>query len=125
MPVFGPHDEVILPPGSLQWLCRQPEDVVSSLAAQVDSIQLEYSLGNKFAYDPWGGWLVKNEMNRLMENLIAVMSEELPHAFKALWGADTENWNEFTLFQSCRQLTGQLTLRFTLGDSPEGIKLCK
>lgn len=125
VPVFGPHTEVILPPSALQWLCRQPEDVVSSFQAQVDSIQLQYSLGSKFAYDPWGGMLVKNELPRVLESLCAIMSDELPHAFEANFGADCESWKDIELFPTFRLLVGQLTQRFTLGDSPEGLRLCK
>ncbi|KAI1847522.1 hypothetical protein JX266_006374 [Neoarthrinium moseri] len=125
IPVFGPNDEVILPPTSLQWLVRQPEDVVNSLAAQVDSIQLEHSLGYKFAYDPWGGMLIKKDLNSAMDAMCAIMSDELNAAFEATFGTDTQNWKELDLFPTCRMLSGQLTQRFTVGDSPEGLKLAR
>lgn len=125
IPVFGPHDEVILPPSSLAWLCRQPDNVLSSLDAQIDSIQPHYSLGNKLAYDPWGGMLIKTDLNSAIETVCAVLNDELSAAFSACFGDDCDNWKEVDLFPACRILGGRATLRFTLGDSPEGRRLCE
>ncbi|KAF3015065.1 hypothetical protein G7054_g2032 [Neopestalotiopsis clavispora] len=125
IPVFGPNDEVILPPSALSWLMRQPDSVVSSLDAQIDGIQLQHTLGHKFAYDPWGGWIIKNDLTSVLENLAAIMSDELDASFEANFGSDVENWKEIDLFPTCRAMGGQLTLRFTLGDSPEGRRLCR
>ncbi|VUC27910.1 unnamed protein product [Clonostachys rosea] len=124
IPVFGPHDEVILPPSSLAWLCRQPDNVLSSLDAQIDSIQPHHSLGNKFAYDPWGGMLIKTDLNSAIETVCAVLNDELAAAFSACFGDDCDNWKEVDLFPACRIIGGRATLRFTLGDSPEGRRLC-
>ncbi|KAK9415211.1 putative Cytochrome P450 [Seiridium unicorne] len=125
IPVFGPNDEVILPPSALPWLVRQPDSVLSSLDAQIDGIQLQHTLGNKFAYDPWGGWLIKNDLSSALENIASIMSDELSTSFEANFGSDVDNWKELDLFPTCRMLAGQLTLRFTLGDSPEGRRLCR
>ncbi|KAI0600030.1 cytochrome P450 [Biscogniauxia sp. FL1348] len=125
IPVFGPHDEVILPPTSLQWLCRQPDSVASSLHAQIDSIQLDHSLGYKFAHDPWGGMLIKTDLNTALESVCATMNDEVAAAFDDCFGTDSENWKELDLFPACRILAGRATLGFTLGDSPEGQRLCR
>ncbi|KAI5922504.1 cytochrome P450 [Camillea tinctor] len=125
IPVFGPHDEVILPPTSLQWLCRQPDSVASSLHAQIDSIQLDHSLGQKFAHDPWGGMLIKTDLNSALESVCAIMNDEVAAAFDDCFGIDSENWKELDLFPACRILAGRATLGFTLGDSPEGQRLCR
>lgn len=124
MPVFGPHDEVILPPTALAWLTRQPDHVMSSLEAQVDAIQLHQSLGHKFAYDPWGGMLIKSDLNAAIETVCAVLNDELTAAFDSCFGNDTEEFKEVDLFPACRVIGGRATLRFTLGDSEEGRKLC-
>lgn len=123
--MYGPHDEVILPPSQVQWLCRQPDDVASSLAAQNDAIQLEHSLGRKFATDPWGGLLVKSDLNSALETVCAVMNNEVGPAVDAAFAVDGDEWKELDLFTACRTITGRATLRFTLGDSPEGRRLCK
>ncbi|KAI1502354.1 cytochrome P450 [Biscogniauxia marginata] len=125
IPVFGPHDEVILPPSSLQWLCRQPDEVASSLHAQIDSIQLDHSLGHKFAHDPWGGMLIKTDLNSALESVCAVMNDEVAAAFDDCFGTDVDAWKELDLFPACRILAGRATLGFTLGDSPEGRRLCR
>ncbi|KAI1342285.1 cytochrome P450 [Xylariaceae sp. FL0016] len=124
IPVFGPCDEVILPPSSLQWLTRQPDSVASSLHAQIDSIGLDYSLGSKFAHDPWGGMLIKTDLNAALETVCAVMNSEVAAAVgETFKGA--EDWKELDLFPACRILAGRATLAFTLGDSAEGRKLCQ
>ncbi|KAH9886190.1 cytochrome P450 [Xylariomycetidae sp. FL2044] len=125
IPVYGPFDEVILPPSWLQWLCRQPDSVASSLHAQIDSIGLDHSLGHKFAHDPWGGMLFKTDLNSILEIVCAIMNDEIGRASDQYLGVDIENWKEIDLFQTCRMLAGRATLRFTLGDSPEGRKLCR
>ena len=133
IPVYGPHDEVILPPSQLQWLCRQPDDMASSHAAQNDVIQLEYSLGRKFALDAWGGWLLKSDLNGVLETVCAVMNDEVGAAVDAAFdtgtgdvdGIDGSEWRELNLFAACRAIIGRATLRATLGDSPEGRRLCK
>lgn len=125
IPVFGPNNEVILPPTALPWLMRQSDNVVSSLEAQIDGIQLQHTLGNKFAYDPWGGWLIKNDLSGALEGLAAILSDELSASFETNLGSDMQEWKELELFPTCRALGGQLTQRFTIGDSPEGRRLCE
>lgn len=98
---------------------------MSSLEAQIDAIQLHHSLGNKFAYDPWGGMMVKTDLNSALETVCAVMNDELSAAFSGCFGDDYENWKEIDLFPACRIIGGRATLRFTLGDSPEGKRLCQ
>ena len=123
--MFGPHDEVILPPSQLQWLSRQPDNVASSHAAQNDAIQLEHSLGYKFAWDAWGGLLIKSDLNSALETVCAVMNDEVGPAVDAAFGVDVDEWKELDLFPACRIITGRATQRFTLGDSAEGRRLCK
>ncbi|KAI0475145.1 cytochrome P450 [Xylariaceae sp. FL0804] len=125
IPVFGPGEEVVLPPSSLTWLCRQPDHVASSLHAQIDAIGLDHSLGAKFAHDPWGGMLIKNDLNSALEAVCAVMNDEVGAAVDDCFGRDADEWRELELFPACRLVAGRATLAFTLGDSPEGRRLCR
>lgn len=95
------------------------------MAAQIDQIQLDYSLGHKFAHDPWPGMLVKTDLNSALEAVCAVMNDELKAAFDTVFGTDENNWKEIDLFPACRMIGGRATLRFTLGDSTKGKELCK
>ena len=113
-----------MPPTSLQWLTGQPDNVLSSLAAQIDAIQLDCSLGSKFAHDPWGGMLLKKNLNGVLETLLAIMNEQLGPAIDSYFGKDSDKWKEVDLFPACRSIAGRAVLSFTLGDSPEGRKLC-
>ncbi|GAW14041.1 hypothetical protein ANO14919_034330 [Xylariales sp. No.14919] len=125
VPVFGPNEEILLPPSALNWLCKQPDSQISSLAAQIDAIQLGYSLGNKYAYDPWGGYVTKAALNSIMEYSYEAVYDEVRAAVDAWLGKDTEEWKEIELFPACRLIVGRATQRLTLGDSPEGHPLCQ
>ncbi|CAG8960573.1 hypothetical protein HYFRA_00013396 [Hymenoscyphus fraxineus] len=125
IPKYGPHDEVILPPGSLPWIVKQPDHLLSSHASQNDAIQLEHSLGPKFAFDAWGGMLVKSDLTAVLETMGTIMLEQVGPAVDAAFGMDVTEWNEIDLFPACRLVTGKAVMGFTLGDSVEGRKLCR
>ncbi|KAF2964868.1 hypothetical protein GQX73_g8695 [Xylaria multiplex] len=125
IPVFGPNEEILLPPSALNWLCKQPDSQISSLAAQIDAIQLGYSLGNKYAYDPWGGYVTKAALNSIMEYSYEAVYDEVRAAVDACLGTDTDTWKEIELFPTCRLIVGRATQRLTLGDSPSGNPLCQ
>lgn len=124
IPKYGPHDSVILPPSSLQWLCKQPDSVLSTHAAQIDAIQLDYSLGHKFAYDAWQGVLIKTDLNAVLETMASIMIEQVGPAIDNCFGMETEEWKELDLFPACRMITGKVVMGFQVGDSAEGRKLC-
>ncbi|TGJ88423.1 hypothetical protein E0Z10_g365 [Xylaria hypoxylon] len=86
---------------------QNPDSQINSLAAQIDAIQLGYNLGNKYAYDPWGGYVTKAALNSIME-----------YSYEAVY-------NEVELFPACRLIVGRATQRLTLGDSPGGHPLCQ
>lgn len=69
--------------------------------------------------------MIKTDLNAALETVCSVMNDELRAALDATFGTDTEEWKEVDLFPACRIIGGRATLRFTLGDSEEGRKLCK
>ncbi|KAI0871902.1 cytochrome P450 [Hypoxylon argillaceum] len=120
------HDDVILPPSALRWLQRQPERLVSAAASQTETIQPYYGLGHdKFASDPWGGLLVKTDLNAVLENVCAAMNDELGIAIDSHFGTDTKAWKDINLMPTIRMIVAQAATRFTLGGSPVGRELCK
>ncbi|KAI0862199.1 cytochrome P450 [Xylaria cubensis] len=124
-PGLGFRDDVILPPNALRWLQRQPERLVSAIAAQTDTIQPYYGFGHdKFASDPWGGLLVKTDLNAVLETVCAGMNDELGLAIASQFGTDTEAWKEINLMSAARMIVAQAATRFTLGGSPAGRILC-
>ena len=88
-----------MPPRSLHWIVSQPDDVLSSLAAQVDAIQLDRSLGYKFAHDPWGGVLLKKNINSVVETLIALMNAALGPAIDECLGKTRKIGKKLIFFQ--------------------------
>ncbi|KAI0409319.1 cytochrome P450 [Xylaria palmicola] len=126
VPGLGFHDDVILPPTALRWLQRQPERLVSAAAAQTETIQPFYGLGHdKFSQDPWGGLLVKTDLNAVLENVCAAMNDELGLAIDSHFGADTGTWKDIDLMPAIRMIVAQAATRFTLGGSPTGRELCQ
>ncbi|RWA14418.1 hypothetical protein EKO27_g685 [Xylaria grammica] len=125
-PGLGFHDDIILPPSALRWLQRQPERLVSAAAQQTETIQPFYGLGHdKFAEDPWGGLLVKTDLNAVLENVCAAMNDELGIAIDSHFGTDTEAWKDIDLMPTIRMIVAQAATRFTIGASPTGRKLCQ
>ncbi|KAJ8119184.1 hypothetical protein ONZ43_g3821 [Nemania bipapillata] len=126
VPGLAFHDDVILPPSALRWLQRQPERLVSAAASQTETIQPYYGLGHdKFANDPWGGLLVKTDLNAVLENVCAAMNDELGIAIDSHFGIDTKAWKDVNLMPTVRMIVAQAATRFTLGGSPAGRELCK
>ncbi|KAI8631452.1 cytochrome P450 [Xylariaceae sp. FL1651] len=126
VPGLGFHDDVILPPSAMRWLQRQPERLVSAAAAQTEAIQPYYGLGHdKFANDPWGGLLVKTDLNTILENVCAAMNDELGLAIDSRFGTDSKAWKEIDLLPNIRLIVAQAATRFTLGGSPAGRELCR
>ncbi|KAI0023348.1 cytochrome P450 [Xylariomycetidae sp. FL0641] len=126
VPNLAFKDEVVLPSNAIRWLITQPESKVSAHWAQRELIQPYYSLGHdKFGLDPWGGNLVKTELNSAMDNVCAAMNDELDVAIETHFGTDTEQWKDIDLYPAARMIVAQASSRFTLGDSPVGLSLCR
>lgn len=104
----------------MRWVLTQPETVlgVSDAFAEID--QVYYSLGHsKYVSDPWQGNLVKQEMNAVLENIVAVLNDELRVAFDAQFGSNDE-WKVINLLETVRMIVAQAASRFTVG-----LPLCK
>ncbi|KAI1192633.1 cytochrome P450 [Nemania serpens] len=125
-PGLGFHDDIILPPSALRWLQRQPERLVSAAAAQTETIQPYYGFGHdKFATDPWGGLLVKTDLNAVLENVCEAMNDELGLAIDSHFGTDVKAWKDIDLMPTIRMIVAQAATRFTIGGSPTGRELCR
>lgn len=125
-PGLGFHDDIILPPSALRWIQRQPERLVSAADAQTETIQPYYGFGHdKFAMDPWGGLLVKTDLNAVLENVCAAMNDELGLSIDSHFGTDVKAWKDIDLMPTIRMIVAQAATRFTLGGSPAGRELCR
>ncbi|KAI1429029.1 cytochrome P450 [Xylaria sp. FL1777] len=125
VPALAFNDNIILPPSAMRWLQRQPERLLNAGVQQTETIQPFYGFGhNKFIDDPWGGMLVKTDLNAVLENVCAAMNDELGLAIDSHFGTDTTAWKEINLMPTIRMIVAQAATRFTLGGSPIGRKLC-
>ncbi|KAL4922599.1 cytochrome P450 [Aspergillus aurantiobrunneus] len=59
--------------------------------------------------------LVKDELNMVLENIVAGLNEELGVAFDAQFGVDEENWKTIDLLDTIRRVVAQAASRFTVG----------
>ncbi|KAL4758230.1 cytochrome P450 [Aspergillus foveolatus] len=116
LPGFGVRTELVLPASSLRWATTQPDSVLSPGEAFVEIDQADYSLGHsRYVADAWQGMLVKNEMNAVLENIVAALNEELGVAFDKYFGTDEENWRDVDLLEAAKLVVAQAASRFTVG----------
>ena len=105
----------------MHWVLTQPETVLSINDAFVEIDQVYYSLGHsKYVSDPWQGNLVKQEMNSVLENIVAALNDELRVAFDAQFGSNEDEWKAVNLLETVRVIVAQAASRFTVG-----LPLCK
>ncbi|KAL5334133.1 cytochrome P450 [Aspergillus crustosus] len=116
VPGFGSRDELLLPPSSMRWVMKQPDNVLSVSEAFAEFDQADYSLGHaKYILDAWQGHLVKTDLNLVLENIVAALNDELGVAFDNYFGTDEENWKRIDLLETARMVVAQAGSRFTVG----------
>ncbi|KAL6354335.1 hypothetical protein LRP88_11664 [Fusarium phalaenopsidis] len=82
IPGFGFRKEVILPQSSMKWVLSQPDEVLNVTKAFAEVNQVRWSLGHEeIAVDAWQGMLVKSDLNRVLENIVNAMNNELKTVF--------------------------------------------
>ncbi|KAL4810621.1 cytochrome P450 [Aspergillus unguis] len=121
LPGFGLRNELMLPSSSLKWALAQPDRVLSVSEAFCEIDQPLYSLGHmQPILDPWQGNLVRNDINAVLENIVAALNDELAVAFDTHFGTDTDSWKEIDLMETVRTVVAQAATRFTVG-----VPLCR
>ncbi|KAK7430970.1 hypothetical protein QQZ08_002499 [Neonectria magnoliae] len=81
----------------------------SSMKAFADIDQFEWSLGDRdIVLDVWPGFVVKRDMNRVLEATCATMNNELQFAFDQRLGLDTEDWREIDLLPTIQLVAGMM-----------------
>ncbi|MCJ1396113.1 hypothetical protein MMC18_009002 [Xylographa bjoerkii] len=116
IPGLGFRNEVIVSSTSLRWITSQPDHVLSSAEGFREVDQLEFHSGpHELVTDPWQGMLVKRDMNRILEKLVAVLYDELQNAFDARFGTKVNEWTEITLYETMKCIVAQGSSRFTVG----------
>ncbi|KAM0335535.1 hypothetical protein ACHAQA_000583 [Verticillium albo-atrum] len=101
VPSLGLRSEVILPTSAVRWLT--------------------YTLGeDRFAIDGWNAYVVKRDMNAVLDIIVAALHEELSIAFDEQFGTDMEAWREVDLIKVMPHIIAQAAGRFTVG-----VPLCR
>ncbi|KAM0438563.1 hypothetical protein ACHAPT_001314 [Fusarium lateritium] len=96
----------------MKWILAQPDEVLNVTKAFAEMNQVKWSLRHeKIAVDAWQGMLVKNDMNRVLENIVNAMNNELQVVFDEQFGKDTENWKEIDLRATTQIIVAQAASR--------------
>jgi len=110
------RDEVIVPQSSLKWLTSQPDDVMSMGEAFSEIDQVAYMTGDsKHVTDDWSGWLVKHNINAVLEKIVVALNAELSYAFDTRFGTDEDNWTELNVHKTMGLVVAQASSRFIVG----------
>ncbi|UNI18312.1 hypothetical protein JDV02_004586 [Purpureocillium takamizusanense] len=126
IPGLGARDEIILPGNAIRWALAQPEEILSSSEALVEINQTRWAFGNSsITSDLWHVGLFRTDLNRALETVCAGVNDELALALDTFFGVDADNWTEIDLLATMRMVVAQAGNRFIIGDSPEGLKLCR
>ena len=67
------------------------------------------------ALDGWHSYLVRTDMNRVMETLFSGLGDEVSASLDTWLGTDTEEWKEVNVLDIARKIMTQANGRVTVG----------
>ncbi|KAM0470563.1 hypothetical protein ACHAPX_009826 [Trichoderma viride] len=115
--VFTGH-HVILPAEQLQWLLKQPENVLSQRESNNEFLAAKHTFLNCVAADDHEWTFVVNlikTMTSQLNNQTDDAIDEIHAALDDLWGNDTTNWKQVDLFDVCLALVSRVVSRIFVG----------
>ena len=106
----------MLPPSQIQNVINQPDSILNATIPQHEQIFTNYAfddphlMANLVHAD-----IVRRQLTRNLGHLTADINEELGLAFNDIWGADTENWVEVNIWETCIRIISQAANRIFVG----------
>ena len=112
---MGFKEEVHIPIQSTHWAATQPDDVLSAVEGfrEIDKGDWNSS-GAKYIQNPYHAFVVKRGLNRVLENLMVSVDDELGLALDQHLGMDKNDWAEIDLYETMRFIVAQASSRFTV-----------
>jgi hypothetical protein len=112
-----PNDtKVILPSSLSQWLCDQPDRIISAKMRQNDFLQTEYTFPiPKMAEHPYHMNVIKRDLTRKLSALSEEIWDELDESFNVYWGKDTHEWKEVNLMETMIRIVTRTSNRLFVG----------
>ncbi|KAF3033610.1 hypothetical protein E8E12_001161 [Didymella heteroderae] len=89
--VFSAQAEIVLPRSQMSWMFDQPDYVLSSKDAHYDFLQGKYAfIKPNILRDPYHEHVIHKNLVRNLNAIIPDLEEEIPPTVDAVWGMDTE-----------------------------------
>lgn len=112
---------IVVPGSQVKWIVDQPDNVLSSRAMQMESLQTDWVLLDPaIASNPIHEIIIRRDLTRSLGTLIPEIDEELNVGVDDCWGKDTENWNDVGLFTTMMKVVARTSNRVFVG-----LPLCK
>lgn len=115
VPVLGIRPMVLLPAKNTKFVIDKPENVLSLHESAMDSLQSDYTMGERLIREPVHHPLIVTTLTNQTGNLIPDLAEETENSLDELWGTDTGEWRDVCVYTSLQKSIGRVTNRIFVG----------
>lgn len=115
VPLLGSRPMVLLPAENTKFVIDKPENVLSLHESAMDSLQSDYTMGERLIREPVHHPLIVTTLTNQTGNLIPDLAEETEDSLDELWGTDTDEWREVCVYTSLQRSIGRVTNRIFVG----------
>ncbi|KAF8185937.1 cytochrome P450, partial [Pholiota molesta] len=117
---------VITDSQSIDELRMAPENVLSSMVAIDETLQVEYTLGDRVSKNPYHIPIIRAQLTRALPQLVPEVQDELQEAFKE-YLPPTDDWTSVKVTDTVMKVVGRASNRIFVGlplcKNPDYIKL--
>lgn len=115
VPVLGLRPMILLPAKNTKFVIDKPENVLSLHESAMDSLQSDYTMGERLIREPVHHPLIVTTLTNQTGNLIPDLAEETENSLDELWGTDTGEWRDVCVYTSLQKSIGRVTNRIFVG----------
>lgn len=115
VPMLGTRPMVLLPAKNTKFVIDNPENVLSLHESAMDSLQSDYTMGERLIREPVHHPLITTTLTNQTGNLIPDLAEETENSLDELWGTKTGEWREVCVYTSLQKSIGRVTNRIFVG----------
>lgn len=105
---------VVAGPNMVDELRRAPDDLLSSMEAAADLIQMDYTIGPEIRLDPYHVAIVQSSLTRNLVECFPHVQDEIATAFAEHIPA-TEDWNSITAVPTMMEIVCRTSNRLLVG----------
>lgn len=115
VPLLGTRPMILLPAKDTKFVIDKPENVLSLHESAMDSLQSDYTMGERLIREPVHHPLIVTTLTNQTGNLIPDLAEETEDSLDELWGTDTAEWRDVCVYTSLQKSIGRVTNRIFVG----------